>query len=67
MGMGRIDVRRDVDNLRAVVTGLGDKVIEGYARKDRVGMPEQDELRLEPVISRAFHLHLAKGEIDTGG
>jgi hypothetical protein len=53
-------------DLRPVVAGLGDVVIGGGHRVDRVALEDQEELRVEPVVEARADVELAERQVDAG-
>jgi hypothetical protein len=61
-----INVRRDGDDVAAVVARLLDEVIPGDVRVDRVRVPDQDQLALEEIVHARRRVELAEGGVDAG-
>src|SRR3990172_9544593 len=62
----RAVVGRDGDDLAAAVAGLGDEVIPGDGGVDGVVVPDDDQLRVEPVVGGGNGVELAPGEVESG-
>ena len=56
----------DGHDLGAVVAGLGDEVVPGDVRVDRVAVPDEHQLGVEPVVDAGRRIELAEGDVDAG-
>ena len=61
-----VHVRRDGDDVAAVVARLLDEVIPGDVRVDRVRVPDQDQLALEEIVHARRRVELPEGGVDAG-
>jgi hypothetical protein len=66
MDGGGAVVGGDGHHLAAVVAGLGDVVVPLDVGVDRIGVPDQCQVREEPVIHRSGRVEQAPGEVIAG-